>query len=242
MKQKKKSLANTLALACVIMSAVAAIVIGVVGIWYLRSSTEITYSDYENAMLDGYKVEIKSEVQTVITVLQAEYDKAQSGVITEEEAKEEAKEIVRAMRYRDDASGYFWIDNTEYTLVMHPILSEQEGNNRYELEDKEGVMIIQEIMKVCQSSEKSGYNEFYFTKADGVTVAPKVAYSAFFEPWGWAISTGNYVDDMELQMVDEKDKIASQFQSMCMTMIIVGVLTNHYYRFRILLPAFPREI
>ena len=60
MKQKKKSLANTLALACVIMSAVAAIVIGVVGIWYLRSSTEITYSDYENAMLDGYKVEIKS--------------------------------------------------------------------------------------------------------------------------------------------------------------------------------------
>lgn len=83
------------------------------------------------------------------------------------QAKEDAKETIRVMRYRDDQSGYFWIDDTDYTLVMHPILSEQEGNNRYELEDQNGIMIIQEIMKVCQSAEKGGYNEFYFTKAGG---------------------------------------------------------------------------
>ena len=102
------------------------------------------------------------------------------------------------MRYRDDQSGYFWIDDTDYILIMHPVLSEQEGNNRYELEDQDGVMIIQEIMKVCQSADKGGYNQFSFTKADGVTVAPKVAYSEIFEPWGWVVSTGNYVDDMQV--------------------------------------------
>lgn len=75
------------------------------------------------------------------------------------------------MRYRDDRSGYFWIDDTDYNLVMHPILAEQEGNNRYDLEDQNGVMIIQEIMKVCNSADGGGFNEFYFTKADGVTVA-----------------------------------------------------------------------
>ena len=62
-------------------------------------------TEYESAMDSGYNTEIKSEVQTVIAVLQAEYDKSQAGELTEEEAKAEAKEIVRAMRYRDDGSG-----------------------------------------------------------------------------------------------------------------------------------------
>ena len=70
-------------------------------------------TEYESAMDSGYNTEIKSEVQTVIAVLQAEYDKSQAGELTEEEAKAEAKEIVRAMRYRDDGSGYFWIDDTD---------------------------------------------------------------------------------------------------------------------------------
>ncbi len=43
---------------------------------------------------------------------------------------------------------------------MHPILAEQEGNNRYDLEDQNGVMIIQEIMKVCNSADGGGFNEF----------------------------------------------------------------------------------
>ena len=45
---------------------------------------------------------------------------------------------------------------------MHPILPESEGENRYALEDQNGIMIIQEIMKVCQSAEKGGFNQFYF--------------------------------------------------------------------------------
>ena len=185
---KTKSVKNTLTMMCLLLVLLASLLLGATSIFSIKNTTDMAVKEYEDEMDAGYDTEIKSEVQTVIAVLQAEYDKYQAGEMTEEEAKEEAKEIVRAMRYRDDGSGYFWIDDTDYTLVMHPILAEQEGNNRYELEDQNGVMIIQEIMKVCTSAEGGGYNEFYFTKADGVTVAPKVAYSQIFEPWGWAIS------------------------------------------------------
>lgn len=115
------------------------------------------------------------------------------------QAKEDAKETIRVMRYRDDQSGYFWIDDTDYTLVMHPILSEQEGDNRYELEDQNGIMIIQEIMKVCQSAEKGGYNEFYFTKADGVTVAPLKKIQSFAE----RMSEGNLTTSVEVRQKNE---------------------------------------
>ncbi|MCH5250695.1 MAG: cache domain-containing protein, partial [Lachnospiraceae bacterium] len=108
-------------------------------------------------------------------------------------------------------------------LVMHPVLTEQEGNNRYELEDQDGVMIVQSIMKVCQSADKGGYNQFSFTKADGVTVAPKVAYSGFFEPWGWAVSTGNYVDDMQAGMDAVEAEIDAHTNSLFLRIDVVFI-------------------
>lgn len=223
-KVRVKSLKTTLVRICVFLGVIICVVIGTIGILTTKSISNDAYEKYAAAMDDGYRTEIKSQVQSVLAVLQAEYDKAAAGEMSEEAAKKEAAEIVRSMRYRDDGSGYFWIDDTEYTLIMHPILPEQEGSNRYELEDQNGVMIIQEIMKVCQSSEGGGYNEFYFTKADGVTVAPKIAYSGFFEPWGWAVSTGNYVDDMEVEMSEIRGNITSEFHKSCLFMAICCVV------------------
>ncbi len=215
---RTKSLKTTLVLVCATLGIIIGVVVGLIGVMTIRNISNGAYDEYAKAMDDGYRTEIKSQVQSVLAILQAEYDKAAAGILTEEEAKAEAAEIVRTMRYRDDDSGYFWIDDTDYILVMHPILPEQEGNNRYDLEDQNGIMIIQSIMKACQSADKGGYNEFYFTKADGVTVAPKVAYSGYFEPWGWAVSTGNYVDDMELEMQGIKDSIVREFRNSCILM------------------------
>ena len=89
---------------CLLLVLFTSVVLGATSIFSIKSTTDMAVSEYENAMDAGYDTEIKSEVQTVIAVLQAEYDRFQSGELTEEEAKEEAKEIVRAMRYRDDGS------------------------------------------------------------------------------------------------------------------------------------------
>lgn len=224
MHNKQKSLKTILVAICVSIAVVTCIMMSLIGVYFIRSSTESAYDKYEMAMQEGYKKEIKSQVQSVITVLQAEYDKASAGMLTEEQAKKEASEIVRNMRYRDDESGYFWIDDTDYTLIMHPILTDQEGTNRYDLKDQNGFLIIQKIMEVCQSSEKGGYNEFSFTKSDGVTVAPKIAYSEMFEPWGWVVSTGNYVDDMKSEMVVVKNEIHKDFVNMCTSLSVCAAI------------------
>ena len=182
--KKKKSLISSIMLLCGAVAAVAAIGIGGNSILSIRSMSTSSYETYEEAVDEGYKTEIKSQVQSAISVIQSEYDKFQSGEKTEAEAQEDARNFVRAMRYRDDQSGYFWIDGMDYVLVMHAVLTDQEGDNRKDLKDQNGVMITQSVVNVCKSADKGGYNEFYFTKSDGVTVAPKIAYSQLFEPWG----------------------------------------------------------
>jgi len=207
-----KSIATVLVLMILGMIAATVAILGALGISFLKESMDQDLATYEEAMNAGYSLEIKSEIQGAISVVQGYYDRSQTGELTEEEAKEMAKEEIRVMRYRDDGSGYMWIDDTDYNLVMHPILPEQEGNNRYDLTDQNGVKIIQSIMKSAEAG--GGYNQFYFTKADGVTVAPKYAYSEKFEPWNWVITTGNYIDDMMAEIEAKEAEIKTQFYHM----------------------------
>jgi methyl-accepting chemotaxis protein len=188
----------------------------------LKNIEKTSVEDYDNAMLEGYKTEIKSQVQSSIAIIQYYYDEYTAGTYTEDEAKYLAKETIRNMRYRDDGSGYMWIDDTDYILVMHPILPQNEGNNRYNLEDQNGVMIIQNIMKSAQAG--GGYNEFYFTKSDGVTVAPKLAYSEMFEPWGWVVTTGNYTDDMQAEMDEMEGQLSDVFSKSIGTTIAEAII------------------
>lgn len=222
--KKKSSLISSIMLLCGAVAAVTAIGIGLNSIFSIRSMSISSYETYEEAVDEGYKAEIKSQVQSAIAVIQNEYDQFQAGEKTEEEAQEDAKNFVRAMRYRDDQSGYFWIDGMDYVLVMHAVLTEQEGDNRKDLKDQNGIMITQSVVKVCQSADKGGYNEFYFTKSDGVTVAPKIAYSQLFEPWGWAVCTGNYVDDMNAEKNIVREELDREYKGVLIRSNIVFFL------------------
>lgn len=200
---KDKGLARKLTTAVVgaivLLSAGLVIIAAVVFTDIKATMKEVLY----DVTLDSYKSVISSEVQSAISITENYYELAQSGGLSEAEAQKKAMEVIRSIRYGDDNSGYLWIDGTDYTLLMHPILPDQEGNNRYELTDQNDVKIIQEIMKVAK---EGGYNEFYFTKSDGVTVAPKVAYSKEFEPWNWVITTGVYSDDIQ-NIVDNSNGV-----------------------------------
>lgn len=240
---KNKSLISTLMFLCGVIVLLVALSIGGIGVLSIQSMNNNTFKTYEEAVYDGARTEIKSQVQATIAVCQSEYDLAKAGKKTMEQAKYDAKETIRIMRYRDDSTGYFWIDDKDYILVMHPVLVQNEGKNRYDLTDPNGVKIIQTILKSCQSADKGGFNEFSFTKADGVTVAPKLAYSQYFEPWGWAISTGNYIDDIQADMSHEQSVLAeSGFKSTVRMLavsilgVIVALVISFFYGKRIVAP------
>ena len=188
------------------------ILVGTCG--WIFTTTEKTIKDIRyDDILDGYKTEVKSQVQSGLTIVQYYYDQYQNGQMDEDTAKTEALETLRNFRYGDEGDGYIWVYSTDYTLVMHPILPEQEGTNRHELQDNNGVMIIQEIMKVAQQG--GGFNEFIFTKSDGKTEAPKIAYSQEFEPWNWVLTTGCYTDDINanIDSSDNTKQISKTFRT-----------------------------
>ncbi len=207
-----KSLATMVVLVVFILIAFTTVSLGGLGIHFLSKSMTEFMEKYETTKNEDYKTEIKSQVQAAIALTQSFYDKVQSGDLSEKKAKSQAMEAIRNMRYRDDGSGYIWIDRADGILQMHPILSDQEGSNRIDMTDPTGIKITQGIIDAAEKGD--GYVEFSFTKSDGVTVAPKIAYSQKFAPWDWVIATGNYVDDMNAEIETSKTTINEEFQKM----------------------------
>ncbi len=217
-----KSLAVMVVLVVFLLIAVTAVCLGGLGILFLSQSMRESAQEYEMTKNQDYRTEIKSQIQSAISLVQGFYDKAAEGSITEEEAQKQAMEAVRTLRYRDDDSGYIWIDGEDGTLVMHPILPEQEGTNRINMTDPNGVKITQGIIDAAESGD--GFHEFSFTKADGVTVAPKMAYGQKFEAWGWIVATGNYVDDMNEEIQVARARISNEFRQMIILFCVAVVL------------------
>lgn len=82
---KTKSIKNTLTIMCILLVLLVSIMLGVTSVISIQNTTDMALKKYEDVMNSGYDTEIKSEVQTVIAVLQVEYDKYQAGGMNEKE-------------------------------------------------------------------------------------------------------------------------------------------------------------
>lgn len=92
-KQMKKGTKGFRSLTTMIISIICLLVsiptigLACLGVYYLRQSMNESSELYETSMTDGYSMEIKSQVQGAIAVVQSYYDKSQSGELSEKDAK-----------------------------------------------------------------------------------------------------------------------------------------------------------
>ena len=222
-----KSIKTIVLAFCISLMAVASI--GIIstlkiGIGKIQKfSTESVRSE----RMKGYDDSVKFQIQNAISILKTFYNEEKNGTLSHEQAQKEAIEVIKNIRYGDDNSGYFWIDATDCTLIAHPILPQNEGQNRKNLKDKNGVTIIQKILSVVNANEEGGFSEFYFTKSDGITVAPKRTYSMLFKPWNWIVSSGNYYDDINVELQQIESEVRTYFSKLLLyifeTMAVVLV-------------------
>lgn len=143
---------------------------------------------------------IQSQVECMIGVLKAEYDKYQSGELTEDEAMENAKYIVRTTRY-NDGTGYFWADMADGTNAVH-INPDVEGTNRYNTQDEKGNYFVRDTIAAGDKPD-GDFIDFYFSKSGETEAKAKRGFVKKFEPYGWYIGTGNYEEDMLPIIQDE---------------------------------------
>jgi methyl-accepting chemotaxis protein len=84
-------------------------------------------------------------------------------------------------------------------MLLNTSSPQLEGQPLAEKKDPNGVHIFLEMVKVARAAG-AGRVEYMWPKGDGGPPARKINYVKLYEPWGWVIGTGMYVDDVESEL------------------------------------------
>lgn len=126
--------------------------------------------------------------------LVAHYDKqVQAGKLSKEEAQQAAIAAIKDLRY--DKIEYFWINDLNDLMVMHPIKPEMDGKKLDQLKDKAGKLLFVEFNQTVKK-QGAGFVDYLWPKPGFEDPVPKISYVKGYEPWGWVIGSGIYTDDV----------------------------------------------
>ena len=174
-----------------LFSLVALIAIGLV-------VSTVLYVQKERAL--AYEAEYKKLeylTENVISVLKRYHGLAKSGKIDEAKAKAEALDIIKAARYGKD--GYYWINDYQPKMVMHPIKPKLDGKDLSGLKDPHGKYLFNEMVKIVKEKGR-GPVEYYWPKPGFDQPIAKASYVIGFAPWNLIVGTGLYVNDLESKL------------------------------------------
>ena len=119
------------------------------------------YPRFQSKMYENKNEMIENLVTSSVDMVDHYAALAKDGKMTEEEAKEQAKEALRTMRYGDN--DYFFVVNTDVVTEMHPIDPKLEGQSMTDTKDPNGKALFVEMVNVAKN-KGSGSVDYMWPK------------------------------------------------------------------------------
>ncbi len=135
----------------------------------------------------------KHLVEVAYGVLESYAAQARTNALPVEEAKKRAMETVKKLRYGQ--KDYFWINDMQPKMIMHPFKPELDGQDLSDYKDPNGKRLFVAFVDVCRK-DGAGFVDYYWPKPGESKPVPKISYVKAFPEWGWVIGSGVYLNDL----------------------------------------------
>lgn len=191
-----------------------------IGMFLLGMAGIVAYAGHElKTRLTEERMEQTHHMVEVARSLVADFHaRAQSGEMTVEEAKKQAMLGVSRLRYADGQ--YFWINDMDGTMLMHPAAPKLVGTNILGLRDARGVEIFRGM--IATVAEKGGGHYRYYWPPDA-TAQLKISYVAGFPEWRWVIGSGIFYTEIDATIAEALLRIALIAAAAAGVMLIAAV-------------------
>ncbi|WP_122667560.1 methyl-accepting chemotaxis protein [Pseudomonas viridiflava] len=132
-------------------------------------------------------------VQTASGILAYYQGLEAAGTMPREAAQQQALKEIKGLRYSQN--DYFWINDLQPVMIMHPTNPKLEGQNLSAIRDPDGFAVFNEMVTVVKS-KGAGLVNYRWPKPGATDPVKKTSYVQLFQPWGWILGSGVYVDDV----------------------------------------------
>ncbi|GAB6904627.1 Two component system sensor protein [Desulfosarcina cetonica] len=178
--------------------------------------------EMKERLLEGKREVIRELVASAWSSLDDFARQEQEGHLTRREAQQQAIHHIRGLRYGYDQKDYFWINDMQPRMIMHPYRPDLEGKDISNFTDPSGKRLFVDFVNTVRNNG-AGYVDYQWQWMDDPTrIVPKISYVKGFAPWGWIIGTGIYVGDVHAQI----SAITRKTTFICLWILLLIILLS----------------
>jgi methyl-accepting chemotaxis protein len=153
--------------------------------------------ELSRGLQDQKQLELQHLAEVATNIAQQEFAEAQAGKVSSAEAQKRAAPRIGELRYGQN--DYFWINDLDGVMILHPINAKLNGTNVIDFKDPTGKRLFAEMIDLVKRDGR-GMVPYMWPKPGKTEPQPKLSYVAGFKSWNWLIGTGVYVDDLNEQV------------------------------------------
>ena len=209
-----------------ILSIIIFSIISIFGFYYTTNQNNKTeLLELKKDYINNQKKIIKNEIDTVNNFIQYKITTL-SDKLSQKELQQVILNDVSNLRFGENR--YFFIYNYDGVNLMHPIKPQLVGKNLFNLKDKNGVLLIQELLKAAKNN--GGYVNFMWDKPSNKKLTSKLGYAIGLNKWRWMIGTGIYLDDVQNVLNKKENKLNTQsleiLQNFTITSFVIIIIMS----------------
>jgi len=158
----------------------------------------------KNELMNEKKESLKANIDSISSIIESIQNIG--GIDNIEKEKKIVLDIVKHSRYGNEGKDYFWINDLNSVMVMHPYKPTLAGKDLSGFQDPKGKHIFIEFAKICKENGK-GFVDYFWPRYDSDAPQPKLSYVKLIKRYGWVIGTGVYIDDIDKKMTKRQQEI-----------------------------------
>ena len=150
----------------------------------------------ESQMMEGKRAAVMQLTEAAWSTLAHYHGLALQGRLSSGDAKKAAVDHLNHLRFGEKLKDYVWINDMTPVMIMHPYRPDLVGQNVGTLADPSGKEIFMEMVSLADRGQGGFVRYLWQHWKYPDEVVPKISYVKGFEPWGWVVGTGIYVEDV----------------------------------------------
>ena len=206
-----------------------AMLVGIVIFGLIVLSVSSLNNQYKALKYEQY-LKTQNVVETAYSIIEHFYTLEQNNTLTQQQAQTQAISAIRALRY--DKTNYFWINNYQPEMVMHPIKPALEGKDLTNNKDPDGKALFVEMVNITKK-DGEGFIPYKWPKPGEEQPVDKIAFVKGFNQWQWIIGSGVYLDTIDAAFSSQRNLIILN----AVVMIVAVIAFSYFIGRSVLLPT-----
>lgn len=189
--------------------------------------------EIQRQVLEGREVKTQHLVELAHSIIEYHYKNSVDGggTLTKEEAQQAALKELSQIRY--DNKEYFWVNDKNPTMLMHPYKPELNGKSLAEFKDPTGKLLFREMVKTATANPEGGFVDYMWPAPNAPKDSPpipKISFVKLYPQWGWIVGSGIYIHDVNTVVLDILKSLVVQFIGAMVLLLIVNIMISKSVR------------